>query len=376
MNNRYIVFDVETPNSANDRISAIGITVVEDGQIENEFYTLVNPDTDFDYFNISLTGITPEAVADKPLFPELWSRIEPVMGSGLLIAHNAPFDMSVLAKCLNHYEIDWQPYTYYACTCSMGRACYPELENHRLDTLCRYLGIALSHHNAGSDSRACAELLINYLGHGICVDEFLRNYAIVNACTNIVHRKVQPSDSSRKLMELKTVLGAITADGVLSELETLFLQNWMDENLDLRGNFPFDKIFTVVENALADGVLSNDEFSSMLALFEQITDPVAYTASCGDFDIASKTFCLTGEFNFGDRPKVKRRLEILGGIPVDTVTGKTDYLIVGSKGSREWAAGNYGTKVKKAMELQAKGTCIRLIREDDIQVVLNSAKQQ
>ena len=71
MTNRYIVFDVETPNSANDRISAIGITIVENGRIVSEFYTLVNPDTDFDYFNMNLTGITPEDVADKPLFPEL-----------------------------------------------------------------------------------------------------------------------------------------------------------------------------------------------------------------------------------------------------------------------------------------------------------------
>lgn len=373
MTNRYIVFDVETPNSANDRISAIGITIVENGRIVSEFYTLVNPDTDFDDFNMNLTGITPETVADKPLFPELWHQIEPVMGSGLLIAHNAPFDMSVLAKCLNHYEIEWQPYTYYACTCSMGRACYPELPNHRLDTLCEYLKIDLSHHHAASDSHACAELLINYLGHGLNVDGFLRSYDIANIRTNQAHRKVQLSDSSRKLLELKTVLGAITADGILSDSETLFLQNWMDENSDLRGNFPFDKVFSVVEQALEDGILSNDELGNMLKLFEQITDPVANTACCDEFNIEGKTFCLTGEFNFGDRPTVKHRLETLGGIPVESVTKKTDYLIVGSKGSTAWVAGNYGTKVKKAMELQAKGSGIQLIKEDDIQKMLEGA---
>ena len=30
---RFIAFDVETPNSYNNRISAIGVTVVEDGKI-------------------------------------------------------------------------------------------------------------------------------------------------------------------------------------------------------------------------------------------------------------------------------------------------------------------------------------------------------
>ena len=34
MQNKYIVFDVETPNVANDRISAMGITVVENGKIK------------------------------------------------------------------------------------------------------------------------------------------------------------------------------------------------------------------------------------------------------------------------------------------------------------------------------------------------------
>ena len=42
MSQRYIVFDVETPNFRNDRISAIGITVAEDGAIIDHFYSLVN----------------------------------------------------------------------------------------------------------------------------------------------------------------------------------------------------------------------------------------------------------------------------------------------------------------------------------------------
>lgn len=117
MNDRYIAFDVETPNYANDRISAIGITVVENGSITDDFYSLVNPEVHFDPFNIRLTGIRPEMVADQPAFPELWEKIAPVMGCGLLIAHNAPFDMGVLAQCLNDYGIEWQPFTYYACTC-------------------------------------------------------------------------------------------------------------------------------------------------------------------------------------------------------------------------------------------------------------------
>ena len=100
---RYIVFDVETPNRNNNRISAIGITIIENGSITNTFYSLVNPDTTFDKFNIKLTGISPDMVKDKPNFPELWPTIKPLMDDGILVAHNATFDMSVLYNCLKHY---------------------------------------------------------------------------------------------------------------------------------------------------------------------------------------------------------------------------------------------------------------------------------
>lgn len=181
---RYIAFDVETPNYANNRMSAIGITVVEDGAIVDEFATLVNPESRFDYFNVQLTGITPELAANAPTFFELWPTIEPILGSGLLIAHNAPFDMSVLSKCLTAYGIQWRPTVTYACTCQMGRRCYPELPNHRLNTLCAYLGIELDHHQAGSDSRACGKLLLNYLEQGMDVSQFRRNYNLRYAHTS------------------------------------------------------------------------------------------------------------------------------------------------------------------------------------------------
>ena len=122
---RYIVFDVETPNSRNDRMSAIGIAVVENGAITEEFYSLVNPEAEFGPFNIRLTGITPEMVKDQPAFPALWEQIRPLFESGMLAAHYAPFDMGVLEKCLRAYGIAWKPYARYVCTCAMGRAAFP-----------------------------------------------------------------------------------------------------------------------------------------------------------------------------------------------------------------------------------------------------------
>ena len=103
MSEKYIVFDVETPNSANDRMSAIGLAVVEGDRIVEEFSTLINPEVYFNRFNIQLTGISPEDVVDAPTFSDLWPSLKCMLEGGILIAHHAPFDMSVLAKCLDAY---------------------------------------------------------------------------------------------------------------------------------------------------------------------------------------------------------------------------------------------------------------------------------
>ncbi len=163
----FAVFDVETPNRRNDRMSAIGITLVEGGRMAGDFYSLVNPEAAFDPFNTRLTGISEGSVRDAPTFPELWPRIEPLLGSGTLVAHNATFDLGVLRKCLLGYGIRWRSEVRYACTVRMGREALPGLQSHRLDALCDHYGISLDHHHAGSDSHACAEILTRCLRAGV-----------------------------------------------------------------------------------------------------------------------------------------------------------------------------------------------------------------
>lgn len=183
MADRYIAFDVETPNSRNDRMSAIGLAVVENGVITDEFFTLIDPETHFDRFNIMLTGITPAMAAEAPTFSELWPVLESYFRDGVLVAHNAAFDMSVLAKCLLAYGIPWRRTAAYACTVQMGRTSFPWFENHKLNTMCDELGITLDHHRADSDSRACAELLMRYMGRGLDVRRFVRLYDLEHVCT-------------------------------------------------------------------------------------------------------------------------------------------------------------------------------------------------
>ena len=172
---RFIVFDVETPNRYNNRISAIGITVIENQSVTDRFFSYVNPQTFFDPFNTKLTGISESTVAAAPSFPELWRKIEPIMSGGILVAHNAQFDLGVLKKCLNDYGIIWKNEAQYCCTVQMGRKLLPGM-GHGLNTMCDYYGIELNHHQADSDSMAAAMILLRYMEGGAQAGRFVKKY--------------------------------------------------------------------------------------------------------------------------------------------------------------------------------------------------------
>lgn len=158
-------------------MSAIGITVIEDGRIADPYFSLVDPETRFDYFNTQLTGISAKTVQGAPNFAALWGKIEPIMNSGILVAHNAVFDMGVLKKCLHDYGITWKNSAKYICTVQAGRRILPGM-SHKLNVMFDHYGIALDHHQADSDSSACAEILLRYIKNGADVNSFIRTYKL------------------------------------------------------------------------------------------------------------------------------------------------------------------------------------------------------
>ena len=166
MSEKFIAFDLEMPGQKDLRISAIGITVVEDGEIVDSYYHLVNPETEFDPFVIDLVGITPEMVENEPTFPEIWRDIEDMMDGGILVAHGAAGDLKTLCACLQHYGIKWKDKIPYLCTCDIGIEFYPHLGHYSLDFLCDHIGVEIQHHNALSDSEGCARLIIDYMKNG------------------------------------------------------------------------------------------------------------------------------------------------------------------------------------------------------------------
>ncbi len=100
-----------------------------------------------------------------------------MLEGAVLAAHNATFDLGVLKNCLRAYCLDREECVAYVCTARMGRRLLPGMR-HRLNDLCDLYGIPLDHHHAGSDSRACAEILLRFIEAGADVRQFIRTYRL------------------------------------------------------------------------------------------------------------------------------------------------------------------------------------------------------
>ncbi|AEJ23268.1 Exonuclease RNase T and DNA polymerase III [Weissella koreensis KACC 15510] len=157
----FIAMDFETANAKRYSAVSIAVVVVRDDQVVNEFYSLLKPPTDFSQQNINIHGIHPQDVADAPQFPLVWQKIQQFYtGEQLVVAHNAAFDNSVLKATLEYYHLP-TPHYLSLDTVKTSRRLYPQLTNHKLNTVAEALEIPLHHHHhALDDTLAAAQILL------------------------------------------------------------------------------------------------------------------------------------------------------------------------------------------------------------------------
>ncbi len=84
-----------------------------------------------------------------------------------------------------------------------------------------------------------------------------------------------------------------------------------------------------------------------------------------NYKVTGKIICLTGNFKIGNKTDISNFLENKGAVISKNVTKKTDYLISGCLENSDYKYDSYGTKIKRALELQEKGSHIRIINETD-----------
>lgn len=164
---KFYVVDTETPNMQNDRICSIAITTIDNGIIKETKHWFVNPECHFDQKNIGIHHITPDIVKDAITFDKLWNEIGDYFKNNIIVAHSAASaDLNYIKKTLLSYGIVEKPIRFF-CTYQWSCRLFPKLQHHRLNDMCNYFNIPLNHHDASSDSKACAELLLKIMENGI-----------------------------------------------------------------------------------------------------------------------------------------------------------------------------------------------------------------
>ncbi|MFI5366581.1 MAG: exonuclease domain-containing protein [Candidatus Binatia bacterium] len=161
----FVVVDIETtgaPPGAGGIIE-IGAARVRDGRVVGEFQQLVNPGARLPAFISHLTGITDALLAGQPPIAAVWPRFTEFVGDDVLVAHNAPFDVSFLnAAALAH---SGRPLSNpHLCTLKLARRLLPGLRRRGLDALAAHFTIPLSdRHRALGDVRITVEVLFHLL---------------------------------------------------------------------------------------------------------------------------------------------------------------------------------------------------------------------
>jgi len=160
----YVVFDIETTglSAEKNNITEIGAVKVENGQIVDKWSTFVNPCEKIPPNIVELTGITDEMVATAPKINEIIGDFLDFCKGCVMVAHNAKFDVGFIKTVCKRLEI---PFDYsYLDTLQLARCLYPDLPNHKLNTLSTHLGVLLeNHHRAVDDAKATADIFVKMI---------------------------------------------------------------------------------------------------------------------------------------------------------------------------------------------------------------------
>ena len=301
----FVAFDIETATANRSSICQIGITEVIDGVPQEPKSWLIQPKGNlYDSMNIWIHGITPEDTKDSPSFPEVWNEVYQYLKGKIVVAHNTSFDMYALRDAFNNYNMEYPTFDYF-CTLRIARYIIKGCYSYSLNVVLDYMNIQFEgHHRADCDSLGCAKLLL-------------------------------------KCLEI---------DGsTLEDLENKYAFH--------RGKFDKDLFIPHLALDKYDPDSSYKRFIKNIQVDDSTADPSNY--------FYGKTVCFTGTCQYGVRKELLLKVAQVGGIPTDSVTAKTDILVVGQQDYRVVGEDGMSNKQEKAYKMLKAGKDIEILSETE-----------
>jgi len=163
----FVVVDLETTGASPKKgaaITEIGAVKVKGGEIIGEFKSFVNPLSPIPEYITAMTGISDLMLADAPVIDEIFPTFLEFVGShneAVLVAHNAPFDLSFLKSAAKDLDYEWPKYkTLDTVTIARQLLTKEDVRDCKLGTLAQFFGTKTEpNHRALDDAKATTEIL-------------------------------------------------------------------------------------------------------------------------------------------------------------------------------------------------------------------------
>jgi len=159
----FTAIDFETANSSAASACSVGLVKVRDGRVVDSASWFIRPPLGHDVFNewnIRIHGIEAMDVADAASWTSQLPDLIAFAEGDHLVAHNAGFDMGVIAAACAATS-NPVPSFAYACSLQVARKTY-HLDSYRLPVAAMAAGFEdFQHHDALADAQACAAIMVH-----------------------------------------------------------------------------------------------------------------------------------------------------------------------------------------------------------------------
>lgn len=155
-----VLVDIETNGGSGDRGRIIEVAAIKviDGEIVDEFTSLVNPGSPIPHWITTLTGITSNDLVTAPYFDDIAYQLFTFMEGCLFVAHNVRFDYSFLKREFSSAGFDFRPPLF--CTVRLSRALYPGTPGHSLEKIINRHHLHVdARHRAYDDARVLHDFM-------------------------------------------------------------------------------------------------------------------------------------------------------------------------------------------------------------------------
>lgn len=183
--------------------------------------------------------------------------------------------------------------------------------------------------------------------------------------------------AERDLSEFLGLAKGLLADGSIAQDEAQLVRTWLSNHPAAVEQWPLNHLAQRIAAMYTDNTADEAERLQLADILSSIVGGTAGIILGEDaatelpldvpppaFKWVGSTFVFTGKFAFGTRAECQRQVSRLGAVCNADITRSTDYLVIGTFGSRDWVHTSFGRKIEKAVQYREVDRRLSIVGED------------